>query len=74
MAPLDTIPFDQQGYLRDIQQEMHVMEGTVNGWREGSMYRTPMYWSGQLLCPNWTADVPHSKPIDDFTEQDFLTS
>jgi len=39
-----------------------------------SMYNTEMYWCYQLFCKDWRGDITHVGEVDDFTEEDFLTS
>ncbi|KAI1769911.1 hypothetical protein F4818DRAFT_446760 [Hypoxylon cercidicola] len=70
----DGLTFDQQAYLRDLKLEVDRQRNTLEGWRAGSVYRTPLYLCYQVLVEKWSADVSHSEPIDDFTEEDFLTS
>ncbi|KAI6087570.1 hypothetical protein F4821DRAFT_236104 [Hypoxylon rubiginosum] len=72
--PTNGLTFDQQEYIRDIKQEVGRQRHALEGWQEGSVYRTPLYLCYQVLAEDWSADVPHSEPIDDFTEEDFLTS
>ncbi|KAI1374760.1 hypothetical protein F4677DRAFT_155055 [Hypoxylon crocopeplum] len=71
---VDGLTFDQQEYARDIKREVDRQHISLEGWRKGSVYRTPLYLCYQILAEDWNPDVPHSEPIDDFTEEDFLTS
>ncbi|XXG96396.1 hypothetical protein Hte_002678 [Hypoxylon texense] len=73
-AVIDGLTFDQQEYLRDLQSEVDRQRAAMEAWRAGSVYRTPLYLCYQVLVEDWRADVPHSEPIDNFTEEDFLTS
>ena len=38
------------------------------------MYKTELYWCYQMFYKDWHGDIPHAGPIDDFTEEDFMTS
>jgi len=38
------------------------------------MYSDDSYWCYQLLCLNWRGDIPHAGEIDDYREEDFLSS
>ncbi|KAI4859665.1 hypothetical protein F4820DRAFT_453678 [Hypoxylon rubiginosum] len=73
-AVVDGLTFDQQEYLCDLASEVDRQRAAVEGWRAGSVYRTPLYLCHQVLVEDWRADIPHSEPIDNFTEEDFLTS
>ncbi|KAI2602324.1 hypothetical protein GGR54DRAFT_634076 [Hypoxylon sp. NC1633] len=71
---IDGLTFDQHEYIRDIKTEVDRQIESLEGWRRGSVYRTPLYLCYQVLAQDWSPDVPNSEPIDDFTEEDFLTS
>lgn len=38
------------------------------------MYEDDGYWCYQMLFKDWRGDIPHAGDIDDFTENDFLSS
>lgn len=38
------------------------------------MYEDDGYWCYQMLDPEWDGNIPHNGEIDDFTEEDFLSS
>ena len=57
-----------------MKEELRRQGKQIAGWKSESMYTTPMYWCLQMLDRNWKPDVQHPDPIDDFTEEDFLTS
>lgn len=38
------------------------------------MYEDDAYWVYQLLCQDWNGEYKHPGEIDDFTEDDFLSS
>jgi hypothetical protein len=38
------------------------------------MYEDDGYWCYQLLSGSWKGDIPHAGEIDDFAEEDFLSS
>lgn len=73
-TPRHLLPFDQQAYIREMKEELGRQKDQVAGWKTKSAYTTPMYWCYQMLDKDWAPDVPHAEPIDDFTEEDFLTS
>lgn len=65
---------DQVEYMRDMQREMQEHEAHRELWRAGSVYRTPMYLCYRVISDDWSPDFVHSAPLDNFTEEDFLTS
>lgn len=38
------------------------------------MYDDEMYWCYQMLAREWRGDIPYAGEVDDFTEEDFLSS
>ncbi|KAI0133338.1 hypothetical protein F4776DRAFT_129843 [Hypoxylon sp. NC0597] len=71
---IDSLTFDQREYIRDIGTEVKNQSGLIKHWSEGSVYRTPLYLCSQVLVEDWSPNIDNSEPIDDFTEEDFLTS
>ena len=50
------------------------LESKLSKWKDMSMYNMEMYWCYQMLYRDWRGDIPHAGEVDDFTEEDFLTS
>jgi hypothetical protein len=73
-TPHHLLSLDQKSYIREMKEELRRQGKQIAGWKSESMYKTPMYWCFQMLDRNWKPDVLHPEPIDDFTEEDFLTS
>lgn len=71
-APVDGLSIDQQEYLRDIKSDVDRQKKSLETWCTGSVYRTPLYLCYQVLAEDWSPD--YSEVLDDFTEEDFLTS
>ncbi|RYP55596.1 hypothetical protein DL771_012350 [Monosporascus sp. 5C6A] len=70
----DLVTMEQAGYLRMVRDELLKQEDKLRDWRNSSMYSTPMYWTYQLFLHDWRGDIEHVTPVDDFTEEDFMTS
>ncbi|KAH6628911.1 hypothetical protein F5144DRAFT_655593 [Chaetomium tenue] len=65
---------DQLEYVRFLRSEI-VRQGTkLARWKDLSMYKDDAYWVYQLLCQDWNGEYKHPGEIDDFTEDDFLSS
>jgi hypothetical protein len=73
-TPHHLFPFDQQAYIRDMEEELRRQKKHDMGWGTKSMCTTPMYWCYQMLDRNRKPAVEHAELIDDFTDEDFLTS
>ncbi|KAI1439981.1 hypothetical protein F5Y02DRAFT_32815 [Annulohypoxylon stygium] len=73
-APVDGLSFDQQEYLRDIKRDVNRQRKSLDRWRGGSVYNTPLYFCYQVLVEEWSPTVENGEPLDNFTEEDFLTS
>lgn len=43
-------------------------------WKDLDMYKDDGYWCYQLLSPDWRGNIPHNFQVDDFREEDFLSS
>jgi len=65
---------DQLEYLKFLREEIVRQETKLARWRELSMYEDDAYWVYQLLRQDWSGDFKHPGEIDDFTEDDFLSS
>ena len=65
---------EQLTYLQGLQEEVTRQKAKLEDLKDLPMYKTEMYWCFQTLAKDWRADMPHAGPIDDFTEEDFLTS
>ncbi|KAF2810818.1 uncharacterized protein BDZ99DRAFT_462132 [Mytilinidion resinicola] len=65
---------EQLTYLNGLQEEVARQEARLGTLKDLPMYKAEMYWCFQTLSLDWRADMPHAGPIDDFTEEDFLTS
>lgn len=66
---------DQVEYIRGVKQALmaeHSMK--VEAWKHGSIYRTPMYLCYRVISDHWSPELALSEALDDFTEEDFLTS
>ncbi|KAK3686249.1 hypothetical protein B0T22DRAFT_483143 [Podospora appendiculata] len=72
-ASVNGLQFDQQAYIKDTKEELQRQSRLLGKWRTGSVYTNSMYWTLQVVDDEWE-DVPHLGPMDDFTEEDFLTS
>ncbi|KAI1456475.1 hypothetical protein F4805DRAFT_475821 [Annulohypoxylon moriforme] len=72
--PVDGLSFDQQEYLQDIREDINRQKRSLERWRGGSVYKTPLYLCYQVLAEDWSPTVENAEPLDDFTEEDFLTS
>lgn len=48
--------------------------GKFSKWQELSMYQDDGYYCYQLLSQNWRGNIEHAGEVDDFTEEDFLSS
>ncbi|KAF4987082.1 hypothetical protein FDECE_15605 [Fusarium decemcellulare] len=46
----------------------------IQNWESLSMYDDDGYWCYQLLSRQWRGDIRHNGAIDDYTEEDFLSS
>ncbi|ORY67027.1 uncharacterized protein BCR38DRAFT_336593 [Pseudomassariella vexata] len=73
-TPVQGLSFDQHEYLQDIKHEIDRQKPNLEDSKSGSVYRTQMYLCYKVVSNDWSPDLPHSEPIDNFTEQDFLTS
>ncbi|KAK0718702.1 hypothetical protein B0T21DRAFT_386415 [Apiosordaria backusii] len=66
---------DQIEYMTFVQQELSRPGSKHANWRNMDMYKDDEYWTHQLLCKDWEGDAQYTAgPIDDFTEDDFLSS
>ncbi|KAK4660338.1 hypothetical protein QC762_118060 [Podospora pseudocomata] len=66
---------DQIEYMVFVQQELSREGSKHANWKSLDMYKDDEYWTHQLLCKDWKGDAPYTAgPIDDFTEDDFLSS
>ncbi|KAI0597494.1 hypothetical protein F4775DRAFT_256701 [Biscogniauxia sp. FL1348] len=65
---------DQIKYIQGIQEEMDRQKSTISNWKHISMYNDENYWCYQMLCQDWRGDIPHAGDIDDFREEDLLSS
>lgn len=65
---------DQIDYLKFLRREITRLETKLNRWKDLSMYDDDAYWVYQLLCKDWKGDSKHPGEIDDFSEDDFLSS
>ncbi|OTB09303.1 hypothetical protein M426DRAFT_77483 [Hypoxylon sp. CI-4A] len=65
---------EQIEYLQCAREEMARQGEKLSKWKDLSMYDDDGYWCYQMLCRDWKGDVPHAGDIDDFTEEDFLSS
>ncbi len=65
---------DQVEYIRDIKQEIATHGMELETWKCGSIYRTPMYLCYRVISNDWSPELALSEVLDDFTEEDFLTS
>ncbi|KAI2463849.1 hypothetical protein F4781DRAFT_100073 [Annulohypoxylon bovei var. microspora] len=74
ITPIDGLTFDQQEYLKDIKKDVDRQRKSLEGWRDGSVYSTPLYLCYQVLAEDWSPTVENAEPLDNFTEEDFLTS
>ncbi|KAK4174899.1 hypothetical protein QBC36DRAFT_332626 [Triangularia setosa] len=66
---------DQIEYMAFVQQQLSRPGSKHATWKNLDMYKDDEYWTHQLLCKDWEGDAPYTAgPIDDFTEDDFLSS
>ncbi|KAK4197782.1 hypothetical protein QBC40DRAFT_180181 [Triangularia verruculosa] len=66
---------DQIEYMAYVQQELSRPNSKHVDWRNLDMYKDDEYWTHQLLCKDWEGDTAYTAgPIDDFDEDDFLSS
>ncbi|KAK4145293.1 uncharacterized protein C8A04DRAFT_27053 [Dichotomopilus funicola] len=73
-APHHLLSLSQKAYIREMKEELRRQGKHITGWKSESMYSAPMYWCLQMLDRDWKPDVEHPEPIDEFTEEDFMTS
>ncbi|KAF3768124.1 hypothetical protein M406DRAFT_275913 [Cryphonectria parasitica EP155] len=74
-APYYGMEPDQIEYLCNIRQEIFRQGEKLANWNSMSMYDDELYWCYQLLVKDWRGDIPYlAGEIDDFREEDFLSS
>ncbi|KAM5358791.1 hypothetical protein ACJZ2D_014999 [Fusarium nematophilum] len=64
---------DQVEYLDFVKGELANQE-KLSKWRDLSMYDDDGYWCYQLLDRDWRGDIQHAGEVDDYREEDFLSS
>ncbi|KAF7531017.1 hypothetical protein G7054_g9268 [Neopestalotiopsis clavispora] len=69
----ESIPEKQQKFLHLLRRFMNKKD-QLKDWRRRDMYKDSMFWIIQLLVFDWRADFEPTTPIDDFTEEDLLTT
>jgi hypothetical protein len=65
---------DQLQYVKFLRAEIVRQRAKLARWKDLSMYEDDAYWVYQLLCQDWSGEYKHPGEIDDFTEDDFLSS
>ncbi|KAI5921282.1 hypothetical protein F4810DRAFT_722753 [Camillea tinctor] len=65
---------DQIKYIKYIQEEIVSQKLKLSNWKDISMYDDENYWCYQMLSQDWKGDIPHAGEIDDFREEDLLSS
>ncbi|KAH6855479.1 hypothetical protein B0I37DRAFT_57262 [Chaetomium sp. MPI-CAGE-AT-0009] len=65
---------DQLEYVKFVRTEIVRQRTKLSRWKDLSMYNDDAYWVYQLLCQDWNGEYKHPGEIDDFTEDDFLSS
>ncbi|KAI8626340.1 hypothetical protein F5Y19DRAFT_227142 [Xylariaceae sp. FL1651] len=70
----DYVTAEQAEYLHSIRDALLKQGDKMADWRTRSMYETPLYWVYQLFLDDWKGDIKHITPVDNFTEEDFMTT
>lgn len=70
----DGLTPDQARHVREVKQELKPLGPATETWKNWSIYRTPMYLCYRVISDDWSPELVLSEPLDDFTEQDLMTS
>ncbi|KAI4599144.1 hypothetical protein KJ359_002102 [Pestalotiopsis sp. 9143b] len=66
------LPETQQKFMQLLRRSFN--ETDKKDWRRRNVYQNPMFWVTQIMVSDWHGDFNHVVPLDNLTEQDFLTS
>ncbi|KAF3046468.1 hypothetical protein E8E12_009812 [Didymella heteroderae] len=69
---------DQRAYVQSLRREYARQtperRKKIRDWAKLVMYEDDGYWCYQMLDLEWEGNIPHNGEVDDFTEEDFLSS